>query len=166
MHSKSPAPTQSADHQTESTEQNDASAELEALQAQLHSMQQEHARLQRDHAIDTKLQSADVIDIQTVRLLIDHALDQRASDASKSDSASITCSNPDQDIAEIIASLKMTKPFLFASTQRQRSASSPRIADPRPTHIEHAAAEAFATGKRSDLFRYLRLRRAAVVQRE
>ena len=106
------------------------------------------AQLHRQRKIDRALIDAGALDVDMARQLTEAAMAQ----ASESDANAA------------VDELKRTKPFLF----RQNSASfgsgamSPAAdgaGSPVATPLHRAASSALETGKRSDLLRYLRLRR-------
>ncbi|TVQ57258.1 MAG: hypothetical protein EA377_01050 [Phycisphaerales bacterium] len=109
-------------------------------------LEQTVTELERQRQVDALLTEAEAIDLDAARLLTEVAVREM----------------DEPDIETAVAELKQRKPYLF----RQRSSASrvmsangqPR--DRRAEHVEHAAAEAAATGKRTDLLRYLRLRRS------
>ena len=120
------------------------------------------ARLLREKQIETILQQRGVVDIDVARMLVERALE----DAKASQDDNVPA------VEAIIDDLAQAKSFLFRE-QEQRlpgtsSASAARISDTdRPDHIEHAAAEAFASGgRRTELRRYLQLRRRMFPRRE
>ena len=104
------------------------------------------AALERRRAIDEQLRQAEVIDLETARLLTEVAVS--AMDAA--------------DVNAAVEELRRTKPALFRSVQKRASVSAPKNgheASARASAMERAAVDASTTGKRSDLLRYLRLRR-------
>lgn len=66
------------------------------------------------------------------------------------------------DVIAAVEELRRTKPVLFRTVQKRASVSAPKNGhepSARGSAIEQAAIEATTSGKRSDLLRYLRLRR-------
>jgi len=129
------------------------------LEAQLEERRQEIDAMHRRHEIDRLLRDAGAIDPDTARLVIE----SQAQDAGESESIGL---------AEIVASLRVSKPFLFRpgepseeeplrrSNQGPRAASSsPRVERSPRSQLSAAAAEAHLSQKKADLMRYLRLRR-------
>jgi hypothetical protein len=130
-----------------------AEKSLEELKAQLAERdnliaehQQTIASLERRQAIDEQLRLADVIDFESARLLTELAVNAMN----------------DADVSAAVEDLRRTNPALFRTRQRRASVSAPKNGhegSARIDALEHAALEASTTGKRSDLLRYLRLRR-------
>ena len=122
--------------------------ELEGSRQALAEREQQLAELLRTHAIEAALHEHGAIDPETARLVLEQTLDE----------------DEEKDVASAVGELKRRKPFLFRALQRARPATT---LGPRPVEshadakLEHAAADALTTGKRSDVLRYLRLRRKA-----
>ncbi|MCC6681761.1 MAG: hypothetical protein IT445_12740 [Phycisphaeraceae bacterium] len=127
---------QAAEQQLESTR-----SKLDELASQLDEAQQTIGALERRQRIDAMLAESDVVDMEAARLLTERAV--------------LEMDEPDVKLA--VQDLQRCKPYLFRRTRTSRSIS-PAVED-QPTHTEHAAAEARASGDRRDLLRYLRLRR-------
>jgi hypothetical protein len=116
----------------------------------------DHARtieqLRRREAIDAALLSAQTIDLETARLLLAHELAKSA--------------ESEPDVEKAAEQLRRDKPHLFRLHGRARSggtmSAKPAGADdqsPRMQTLSRAAADAATSGRRTDLLRYLRLRR-------
>lgn len=135
-------------------------AEQQAAELQQQLEQQKQAIAQRDdvitslerrQAVDSLLIDADVVDLDAARLLTEAALGAM----------------DEPDVEEAVEDLRRHKPFLFRSTAQTASngVMSPRQNGQATTtttaddSLNHAAAEAYSTGSRTDLLRYLRLRR-------
>jgi hypothetical protein len=107
------------------------------------SLTQQQRRQQIDHA----LINAGALDIEMARQLAEAALAQA----------------PEGDITAAIDELKRAKPFLFRQNSASPGSGAMSAADdspsPRNAQLHRAASSALETGKRSDLLRYLRLRR-------
>lgn len=102
------------------------------------------ADLQLRQTIDDQLVESHAVDLETTRLLIELALKDM----------------PEPDVARAVSDLRQRKPFLFTARGPGHGALSPKTAEsPHGTHLDQAAAEACATGRRQDLLQYLRLRR-------
>jgi hypothetical protein len=126
----------------------DVQRELQAKSQRVMELEETIAELERRSAIDQLLIEAEAIDLEAARLLTESAVRQM----------------DESDVAEAVAELKRAKPFLFRQRKPSASNMSARIDGANGAHaasdaIEHAAAEAHATGDRTDLLRYLRLRR-------
>lgn len=122
-------------------------AELTRSRETVAAHEQQLSDLQRRQQIDAALTEHHVIDLDAARLLAEQAL----ADADE------------PDVTSVVAHLRRRKPYLFASASRAgASASGPRpvnsMGAPAGT-LEHVAAEAVASGRRTDVLRYLRLRR-------
>jgi len=118
------------------------------LQQRVEDLQAEVAQLQLARALDERLFESDAIDLDTARLLANQALDAM----------------PEPDVDEAIDDLRRRKPWLFARRSRPAGAQSPHATDAASPHVHtltDAAERAGATGRRTDLLKYLRLRRAA-----
>lgn len=132
----------------------DPAARIADLERQLNEANQRAASIEQAHRINELLREAQAIDLDTARLLVERAM---SADASR---------QPAAVVAEIVAS----KPFLFsrdapdATSSRQGPSRTgvmgPRQTDPVPAPLVEAADEARLTGRRGDVLRYLRLRRA------
>jgi len=119
--------------------------ELQTKSQRVTELEQTIDDLERRSAIDQLLVEAEAIDLEAARLLTAAAVEQM----------------DEPDVAEAVAELRRSKPFLFrrngsAATAMSARADGSRRADDA---ADHAAAEALATGDRTDLLRYLRLRR-------
>lgn len=122
--------------------------ELEATRQALMEAQGELAASERRHDIDALLHSANTIDINTARLLVEVELESDESDAGL-------------DPAHVIEQLRQDKPWLFTRPKSApRSTATPHH-DPSPSEQLNHAATAARTGDRGALLRYLRLRRDA-----
>lgn len=109
------------------------------------------ASLQRQQQIDQALREAGAIDQDAAQALIDSALKQV----------------PQPDVAQAVKDLCRSKPYLFRQRMRRgkpasgvMSARASAADSPRATDLDRAADAALQTGKRIDVLRYLRLRRA------
>ncbi|MGI9014982.1 MAG: hypothetical protein ACR2GY_12135 [Phycisphaerales bacterium] len=149
------------------TERHTAAPNADAAQSDAHTPElaearQQIAKLLREKQIEAVLQQRGAVDIDVARMLVERALEDAY--ASQDDNV--------HAVEAIIDDLAQAKSFLFRD-QEQRlpgtsSASAARISESdRPDHIEHAAAEAFAAGgRRTELRRYLQLRRRMFPKRE
>jgi hypothetical protein len=119
--------------------------ELEQKSQRVTELEQMVTDLERRSAIDQMLIEADAIDLESARLLTETAVQMM----------------DEPDAAAAVEELRRTKPFLFRARAGATSAMSARIDASRGADetLDHAAAEAHATGDRNDLLRYLRLRR-------
>lgn len=123
-----------------------AEARIAALEAQLDKERRTVAHLKRRGEIEALLREAEAIDLETAATLVE---------------ADIANEEPDGGAAQAVADLKRRKPFLFVAAAPPPSvASALRIAPSSTRSVEHAATEAQVSGNRTDLMRYLRLRRA------
>ena len=138
---------------------NDHDTQVAELQEQLAAREREIETVRRQYALDRLLRDAGAADLETTHLVIESRLEADAG----ADQA---------DLATLVEELKKSKPFLFergtteSSSARSPSragvrsvASSPSVEPRADDHLTHAAAEAHITQKKSDLMRYLRLRR-------
>jgi len=113
-------------------------------------LEQQVQHLEQTSRIDQLLVQSDAVDLDAARLLTAIAVDQM--------------DQPDVDAA--VAELRRTKPFLFRARTHTSSALSARPDTPTVHHdMEDAADEASATGNRTDLLRYLRLKRTTRSER-
>jgi len=123
-------------------------AELARSRTALDQHEQTLTELQRRQQIDAALTQQQAIDLDTARLLAERALSEAE----------------EPDVETVVSELRRRKPHLFRHTS---SAGMASVSGPRPVNgargmkdnLEHAAVEAAATGRRTDLLRYLRLRR-------
>ncbi len=118
--------------------------ELDTARTRLSEADQTIVGLERQQKVDALLTEADVIDLETARLLTEQAVS--------------TMDEADVELA--VKDLRRHKPYLFRRRQsRAASAMAPNIdsLDHNPT--EQAAEKATLSGDRRDLLRYLRLRR-------
>jgi len=102
---------------------------------------------ERRHRIDLSLIEAGAIDLESARLLTEIAVAHMA----------------EPDIAEAVADLRRTKPFLFRARPAPGSAGATMSPAPTSTpdpELACAAEDAARTGDRKSLLRYLRARRA------
>lgn len=123
----------------------DLEKELAARNSLVDQQKKQIDELQRTQQIDRQLVDADVLDLETSRLLIEIMLGDME--------------EPDPAIA--VRDLRKRKPFLFRQQPKKSGALSPRVNGelPRERRLREVAAEAEITGHRQDLLRYLRLRR-------
>lgn len=119
--------------------------ELEQKSQRVNELEQTVTDLERRGTIDQLLIEADAIDLDAARLLTETAVQQM----------------DEPDAAAAVDELRRTKPFLFRAARNGATSMSARIDAARDDadSIDHAAAEAHATGDRTDLLRYLRRRR-------
>ena len=132
-------------------EAEEASALLEriaALEAQLSQAHEALDASERQRAIDLALIESDAVDVETARLLTEIAVTQM----------------DEPDVALAVSELKLRKPFLF---RRGRSGGVSAMGALGPVDhagsvngLEEAAEAAMASGDRSSLLTYLRMRRA------
>ena len=123
----------------------DLQEELAAKEAALAQQRRDLEELQHRQEIDELLIEAEVVDLETARLLTE-----------------LTAATMDEpDVEEAVADLRRRKPFLFRRSPRSSGALSPKSeGDGCMEHrLDDAATEAGLTGRRQDLLRYLRLRR-------
>jgi hypothetical protein len=129
----------------------DRKHDLAERQKKIAEHEQTIARLQRKTALDHALIEAQAIDMDAARTLADSALAQMT----------------EPDVAKAVHDLRQRRPYLFGSLMRRGKAGagamSPRGGlssdSPHAAAVDRAASEAVSTGRRSDLLRYLRLRR-------
>lgn len=131
-----------------------ARSELDAARRQINDLSTtatnaQHALdlAERRRAIDEALFEHAPLDLESARLLAEHALAHAK----------------DPDVTSIIADLRRRKPFLFRA---KANASAPSIAATphdtpadRPVGLDEASLEARLNGDRLALLRYLRLKR-------
>jgi cysteinyl-tRNA synthetase len=107
-------------------------------------------------SLESQLRSAGAIDLDAALALAERALAAKSSVA-------------EGDVVEAVAELQRMRPWLFRSAAARKAASETGVMSVarngdstsfRTSKIEHAAGEAIATGARTDLLRYLRLRRS------
>jgi predicted RNase H-like nuclease (RuvC/YqgF family) len=118
--------------------------ELEEKATRLDELEQTVAHLERRASVDALLLEAEAIDIESARLLTEMAVAHM----------------DEPDVETAVTELKRRKPFLFkaasaASTLAAKVDGAARVLDA----AANAAVEAQLTGSRTDLLRYLRLRR-------
>ena len=106
------------------------------------------ADAQRRERIDQALHAAGALDFDLARPMAQAAIAQ----------------SPDMEIDAVIDELKRAKPYLFRQNSAivgsgAMSAAADDSGSPRAVQMHRAASSALETGKRSDLLRYLRLRR-------
>jgi hypothetical protein len=125
----------------------DTRAELEKAKKTLAEHEKTIASLERREQIDALLRESDAIDFETARLLTELAV-QRMSQP---------------DTAAAVADLRRNKPYLFraASHCGASGALAPKQGENASVKrdADRAATAAQQSGHRSDLLRYLRLRR-------
>ncbi len=136
---------QSAERKAEElTEQLDkASTEVERLSGRLN-------QIRTEQEISRKLAAAGVLDLETALLVAKTKVND----------------NGDTDLDELVEQLKKEKQYLFeardndgrATTARRTAAAKDRLTSGNAT-IERAAKRAAASGSRTDLQEYLKLRR-------
>ncbi len=121
--------------------------ELDEKSAKLTELEKTVSDLERAGRVDQLLIEAEAVDLESARLLTTMAIEQM--------------DEPDVELA--VTELKRRKPYLFRARSRASSAMSarPEHATPAREAADHAAGEAYATGNRADLLRYLRLKRKA-----
>jgi hypothetical protein len=110
---------------------------------QLQSLQTELAKLQREREIDLALFSEQPLDLAAARALVHAALDVEKP----------------EPLDAVVAKLRAAHPALFKPPARASSASGARSAATPLSALEHAAADALASGRRTELLHYLRLKR-------
>ncbi|GAB4384306.1 MAG: hypothetical protein Kow0022_06460 [Phycisphaerales bacterium] len=114
------------------------------IESQLEQLRAANARAERERELEVELGMAEAIDIETARLLAEHLM---AADESMS-------------IADAVAHLRQTKPFLFRTSPR-RTVMSGQVTPSGRDVLEDLADEARSSGDRTALLRYLRARRGA-----
>ncbi|HRP62577.1 MAG TPA: hypothetical protein PK400_04730 [Phycisphaerales bacterium] len=134
---------QAAEHALHETKR-----ELESSLARLAELEETVSALERRARVDQLLAEAEAIDLESARLLTEIAISEME--------------EPDVDAA--VAELKRRKPALFRTKPRMTAAQSPlpvhgAEAGARTAAIATAAEAAQTTGSRTDLLRYLRLKR-------
>ena len=116
--------------------------ELESTQSLLTQAREALDAAERRRSIERQLAEQGAIDVETASLLTEAAV----------------AGMEKPDLARAVGELKKRKPFLFRSPARRSAmAAEPGEGD---APLVSAAAEARASGDRSALLRYLRLRRA------
>jgi len=125
-------------------ETNDSPVDPEALRTLLAARESEIARLNRRIDIDNALREARAIDVEVASILLERAVESTPGGAG---------------IVKAVDELRRRKPFLFEPPRARPIAQSPRSPQAPPRDLERAAADAASTGHRTDLLRYLRLRR-------
>ncbi|MEM1166369.1 MAG: hypothetical protein AAGI30_08785 [Planctomycetota bacterium] len=132
-------------------EQRDAEvlgARVESLEAELEVARAEANAAARRHAVDLELMRAEAIDVETARILAEHAMDSAGDGA---------------EVESVVSELRRTKPFLFrggAPSDRGHSAAMAGRAR-RDESTRSSTARAAAAGDRGALLQYLRARRAS-----
>lgn len=120
--------------------------ELDATSSRVRELEETITALERRSRIDELLLDSDAMDLESARLLTEMAVAEME--------------QPDVDAA--VAELKRRKPYLFRTGARNgASALAPKHEERATAHSEAASAAeaATASGSRTDLLRYLRLRR-------
>lgn len=125
-----------------------AEQKVEELQTKLRDLEAELVRArtgltesERQRALDAELLNAQVLDLETARLLAERAMGE------------------DADPAAAVADLKRRKPFLFRSAPRSSSMSAMAGGEDDPAR--DLAEKARESGDRRALLRYLRSKRSA-----
>lgn len=124
----------------------DLKQELTLKNQKLQENEQVISDLQHRQQLDELLVDSQAIDLDATRLLTEIALEQMA----------------EPDIEQAVADLRMRKPLLFSVANRNAASLGPKgieFQQQQSHSLEHAATEAHSTGNRTDLMRYLRLRR-------
>lgn len=130
-------------------EQNETQQEqptIEQLRAQIEEKDRLIADLERRQRIDALLHESEAIDVEAARLLTELAVAQMN----------------EPDVEQAVAELKRRKPLLFRPRMGSGSGAMSERVDGRSGRDESlndAAAKAGASGARTDLLRYLRLKR-------
>lgn len=122
--------------------------ELDSSRARLSELEETITALERRARVDQLLAEAEAIDLESARLLTEIAISEME--------------EPDAEAA--VEELKRRKPALFRTKLRTTSAQSPlpvagAEAGARTAAVAAAAEAAQTTGHRTDLLRYLRLKR-------
>lgn len=143
-----PTPQRSADWQqrAEAAEQEleQARTRLAELDGELTASREAITALERRQRIDALLSESDAVDLEAARLLTEAAVAQM----------------DDPDVKLAVEDLRKHKPYLFRRTATATPATgamAPHVDDDPPA--QQAAQRAAATGHRTDLLKYLRLRR-------
>lgn len=124
----------------------EAQAELAEKNLQLERNAQAIHEMERSRRVDELLLDAEAVDLEAARLLTELALSEM----------------DDPDVETAVDELRRRKPYMFQRRPRSTGVLSPHAGhgeSPHADSIQFAAAEAGATGRRTDLLRYLRLRR-------
>lgn len=144
-----PAPQPPAPSVTDTTIQ-DIDTRVASLEGELRAAREKIKESETRRQIQRLLMEAQTIDVDSATLLAEAALKEGAATLDKLG---------DRAIAKVIDDIRRRKPLLFRSTPKPRaSAMSTRI-EQTDTPIASAAEEAARSGHRTDLLRYLRLRR-------
>ena len=128
----------------------DLRAQLASLEGELSVAREALDHAERRAQIDLMLLEAEAIDLESVRLLTELAMNNAGGSA---------------DPAAAVADLRRRKPFLFRTSDPPSSSRFSATLSPssRTTAtsaaLDHAAEEAALTGNRAALLRYLRARR-------
>lgn len=122
-----------------------------ALEGELHAAREKIRESEARRHIQRLLMEAQTIDVDACTLLAEAALKQGASALEKLG---------DRAIARVVDDLRRQKPALFRSAPRARASAMGGVFERPESPIAGAAEEAARTGSRTDLLRYLRLRRA------
>jgi len=122
------------------------SEELESGKHLLQHTQRELADLKTRQQIDAALIEAQAIDLEAARPLVEQTISAM----------------DEPNVQQAVNDLHQRKPFLFQQRRRATAAMAPR-ANGGPDSVQNvmheAAEQAVTTGKRTDLLRYLRVRR-------
>ncbi|QDU35518.1 hypothetical protein KS4_36010 [Poriferisphaera corsica] len=125
----------------------DMAQKVEQLNGELEDTRKTVSHLERRQRIDALLMDERAVDIEAARLLTEVSVE----------------SMDDPDIEMVVNDLKESKPYLFKSSQgsvARMMAPSDQIDTDRD--VSNAATEAIQTGRRSDLLRYLRIKRTKI----
>ncbi len=124
----------------------DMKQELSSKDALLKEHEKTIEAMERSHRIDELLLEADTIDLEAARLLTELSVSEME----------------DDDVELAVEDLRRSKPYLFHRRSRHAGVLSPHSGSngsSQSDSLNHAIAEAGATGSRADLLRYLRLKR-------
>ena len=132
----------------------DLQEQLALVEEHLHETKVQIDDAQRDQEIHQALVDAGAMDVDTARLLVQKVLDEGTGDSGG-------CG-----IEEVVRVVRERKPFLFRADSTESNNSAVMGGHLRPLHtqratpLHHAASEARHSGRKQDLLRYMRLRRA------
>lgn len=121
-------------------------AQVLELESQLSSARETISSVERRGEIDRELTAAKAVDLETARLLTEAAIGEM----------------DEPDVAIAVRDLCQRKPFLFACRSgggRRGTAMSPAPSGGAVDELDEIAQRARSSGDRSELLRYLRVRR-------
>ena len=145
---------QAAEQQLTETQQ-----QLQTSNTQLNQAEKTISQLEQRQTIDAVLTSANVVDMEVARILVESSIDKAEQIDLKDPSAARASIG--LAIGSAVESLRHNKPYLFRQAGDAQGAAMAMRQATGLRGAENAAEAAAVSGNRQDLLRYLRLRRGA-----